>query len=136
MVAAAPGWRADPTNIPSGSYHQRVWHGVGNERLIVSYSRWETTDVAADVLHQQLSKISVGGLVEAPGFGEEAYLLSKYTPSGKSNLYFRRGRVVLELSSTDESLIKRAARIGQELTSRQVTLDESVKRFRVIRDDG
>jgi hypothetical protein len=116
MVAAAPGWQAEPIQTQSSNYYQRVWRRAGNERLVISYSQWETTEKATDTLHQQLRKVSVGGLSEARGFGDEAYLLSKYTPDGASCFFVRKERVVLEVSSTDESLVRRAARrVVQEL---------------------
>jgi hypothetical protein len=83
---------------------------------VISYSLWDTADAVTDQLHQNMREISVGGLMEPRGFGEEAYLLSKYSPDGHSNLYFRKRRVTMEISASDEDLIRRAARrIVQEL---------------------
>jgi len=110
MAAAAPAWRPDAPNMQLRETQQRVWRGIGNQKLIVTFSIAATDDEAATVFRAQLLKISVGGLMPLQGVGDEAYLLSKYTPSGVSNIYLRNGRVMLEISGTDEDMVKQAAR--------------------------
>lgn len=117
IASAAPDWSPDPPpRTQFGNNYQRVWRKPGNERLVLSYSLSDTADAALNQFHQNMMKISVGGLVDQRGIGDEAYLLSKYTPDGQSNLYFRRGRVLIIISATDEDLIRRTAhRIVHEL---------------------
>jgi hypothetical protein len=92
-------------------------------RITVVYLVKENAETAHQAFHERLASIAVGKR-RVEGFGDEAYEIAPYAPSGERRLNFRRGRVIVEVEALGDEVTKRLASLFLNEVDRSLVAGE------------
>jgi hypothetical protein len=117
MAAVAPGWTLEPWTFQELRDRQRV-----EEPLIYASGRWRNGKVTVDVTHFVFESLEVAtaayrrtvrassiGTIPVPDLGDQACITVPFNTDGSRQVTFRRGQVLVVVSTIGESDVMRFA---------------------------
>jgi len=95
---------------------QMQW-GTGDRTVSVRYFVLDSPESASKLLARLIVQLPVA-VRKTEGFGDEAYALVVHSEKTPGRIWFRRGRVVLDVAAAGEGAPQRFARLFGEVVAR------------------
>lgn len=83
----------------------------GQQSLVIGVRRMESTAAATEKLAKTIRVLPIGGEQALTGYGDAAFLISRFGPTGAAVLYFRKGPHVVSVSGPSEGITLGAAQL-------------------------